>query len=349
MTSLRRLARWRPRGLLLTGCAGAAPGVAAQVGDETISMQRGRRRAPAPAAPRSASCEPRRSCRSAVMRRHRPARCSPLGAPRSTPTSTASTRGTSLLQQRGRRAAGRTRLAKPSGSDRDDLRRGGQRRRALAAVARPGRRQAVASRQGTAGADVDAGRQGRQQASSPRGPDDHDVEIDPQLRPRSVDGQAVPVDTSSSVAVGDDRAKAGVRPSPTQAYADALPDRATAAADAVTAPCSSEPLLEDFVEIDGAAAARVPAGRREQTHRSLARYLLEETARDARGDRHRRRPDAPPRGARRPAAPGLLPRRDRRGVRHVHHRRRRRATSSRSCTGATRTSSATPRATTPPR
>ncbi len=45
--------------------------------------------------------------------------------------------------------------------------------------------------------------------------------------------------------------------------------------------------------------------------------------RDARGDRHRRC-RAPARGARRPAAAGLLPRRDRRGGRGVHPRRRRR-------------------------
>ena len=63
----------------------------------------------------------------------------------------------------------------------------------------------------------------------------------------------------------------------------------------------------------------------EQTHRSLARYLLEETHEtleaidtgDETGDW-----EPPARGARRPAAAGLLPRRDRRGVRRLHHRRR---------------------------
>ena len=110
-------------------------------------------------------------------------------------------------------------------------------------------------------------------------------------------------------------AKAGPRPTqPDAAYAAVAARRPAlrlSRRHGVT-PATGEPLLE-FLEVMRRLRAECPwkAG---QTHRSLARYLLEEThetleAIDT-GDA-----DAPARGARRPAAPGLLPRRDRRGGR----------------------------------
>ena len=81
-----------------------------------------------------------------------------------------------------------------------------------------------------------------------------------------------------------------------------------------------EPLL-DFLA-DMRRLRRDCPWKREQTHRSLARYLQEETSETVEAiDTRRRRPS--PRGARRPPAPGLLPCRDRGGVRRVHPRRRR--------------------------
>lgn len=53
--------------------------------------------------------------------------------------------------------------------------------------------------------------------------DRHDVEIDPQFGVRIEDGQAVPSDTSVSFPVGD-TAKKGLADTPDQAYAGALPD-----------------------------------------------------------------------------------------------------------------------------
>jgi len=51
----------------------------------------------------------------------------------------------------------------------------------------------------------------------------HDVQIDPQFGVEIVDGQPAPTDTSLSFAVGD-AAKAGQATSPDQAYAAGLPD-----------------------------------------------------------------------------------------------------------------------------
>lgn len=53
-------------------------------------------------------------------------------------------------------------------------------------------------------------------------PNTHDVEIDPRYGLRSVDGVLSPVDTSTSVAVGD-TAKAGMSTEPDPAFAETLP------------------------------------------------------------------------------------------------------------------------------
>ena len=134
----------------------------------------------------------------------------------------------------------------------------------------------------------------------------------------SVDGQIEPVDTAVSFAGRRRRAKRRRRAEPDPAYAAraaaAHTLRLTAAASG-RSPVRRRPAsrLLEFLEVMRRLRAEC-AWKREQTHRSLARYLLEEThetleAIDT-GDA-----DAPARGARRPAAAGLLPRGDRRGDR----------------------------------
>ena len=165
---------------------------------------------------------------------------------------------------------------------------------------------------------ADAVAAGRRRSSSP-GSTEHDVEIDPRFGLGSSHGQTgSPTPTARSYAVSDARQAAAPPTSPTPSYAagpagrpalrlsraDAGPRRRAAAG----VPAG-----------DAAAAAPSAPGSAAQTHRSLARYLLEEThetleAIDA-GERPATRP--PARGARRPAAAGLLPRRDRRGGRRA--------------------------------
>ena len=80
----------------------------------------------------------------------------------------------------------------------------------------------------------------------------------------------------------------------------------------------SDPLAEFAAEMRRLRAEC--AWKSEQTHESLRALPPRGDLRDPRGDRHRR-PGAPARGARRPAAADLLPRRDRGGGGRVHLRR----------------------------
>jgi hypothetical protein len=53
-------------------------------------------------------------------------------------------------------------------------------------------------------------------------PDAHGIEIDPRYGLKSVDGVLTPVDTNTSVAVGE-TAKAGLSTEPDAAFAESLP------------------------------------------------------------------------------------------------------------------------------
>ena len=102
-------------------------------------------------------------------------------------------------------------------------------------------------------------------------PDQHPIDLDPRYGLAVVDGQIVPADTNLSVAVSDAR-EVRPRAEPDPAYA-AQPARRPPLR--LTMPASGRPLVE-FLEV--MRRLRVECEwKQSQTHRSLARYLLEES------------------------------------------------------------------------